>query len=188
MESKTGRAGLLTPLKHEEFVKLPKEQTMTTRPFIVSPQDYPRALSVLGVQITVLAPNTATQSYEITLQEGAQGMGPPPHKHDWDESFFVLTGTIELSCAGKTQYVQAGTLVHVPAGTVHAFRFGDSGGSMLELSGAGGSATKVFTHLDREVPVGSPDIPKVIDILQRYGVAVDAGPAPAVAGDETMAK
>ena len=161
---------------------------MTTQPFIVSPQDYPRALSVLGVQITVLAPNTATQGYEITLQEGAQGMGPPPHKHDWDESFFVLTGTIELSCAGKTQHVQAGTLVHVPAGTVHAFRFGDSGGSMLELSGAGGSATKVFAQLDREAAVGPPDIPKVIDILQRHGVDVAAGSGADVADGETMAK
>ena len=115
-------------------------------------------------------------------------MGPPPHKHDWDESFFVLTGTIELSCAGKTQHVQAGTLVHVPARTVHAFRFGVSGGSMLELSGAGGSATKVFTQLDREVPIGPPDIPKVIDILQRHGVDVAAGPDAGVAGDEMMAK
>jgi hypothetical protein len=44
---------------------------MKTQPFVVSLQDYPRALSVLGVQITVLASNTATQSYEITLQEGA---------------------------------------------------------------------------------------------------------------------
>jgi quercetin dioxygenase-like cupin family protein len=156
---------------------------MTTQPFIVSPQDYPRALSVLGVQITVLAPNTATQSYEITLQEGAQGMGPPPHKHDWDESFFVLTGTIELSCAGKTQHVQAGTLVHVSAGTVHAFRFGDGGGSMLEVSGAGGSATNMFTQIDREVPAGPPDIPKVIDILQRHGVTVAAGPGAGIAVD-----
>ena len=161
---------------------------MTTQPFIVSPQDYPRALSVLGVQITVLASNTATQSYEITLQEGAQGMGPPPHKHDWDESFFVLTGTIELSCAGKTQLVRAGTLVHVPAGTVHAFRFGDSGGSMLELSGAGGSATKMFTQIDREVTAGSSNIPKVITILRSHGVAVGADPDRAVAGDETMAR
>jgi quercetin dioxygenase-like cupin family protein len=161
---------------------------MKTQPFVVSPQDYPRALSVLGVQITVLAPNTATQSYEITLQEGAQGMGPPPHKHDWDESFFVLTGTIEFSCAGKTQQIQAGTLVHAPAGTVHAFRFGDGGGSMLEVSGAGGSATNMFTQIDREVPAGPPDIPKVIDILQRHGVTVAAGPGAGVAVDETMEK
>jgi quercetin dioxygenase-like cupin family protein len=161
---------------------------MKTQPFVVSRQDYPRALSVLGVQVTLLASNAATQSYEITLQQGAQGMGPPPHKHDWDESFFVLTGTIEFSCAGKTQQIQAGTLVHVPAGTVHTFRFGDGGGSMLEVSGAGGSATRMFTQIDREIPAGPPDISKVIDILQRHGVTVAAGPSAGIAVDETMAK
>jgi quercetin dioxygenase-like cupin family protein len=145
---------------------------MNAQPFVVSLQDYPRTLNVLGVQITLLASNTATQSYEITLQKGAQGMGPPPHKHDWDESFFVLTGTIEFTCAGRTQQVEAGALVHVPAGTVHAFHFGDGGGSMLEVSGAGGSATRMFTQIDREVPAGPPDIPKLVDILQRNGVAV----------------
>jgi quercetin dioxygenase-like cupin family protein len=145
---------------------------MDTQPFVVSPQDYPRALSVLGVQITLLASNTATRSHEVTLQKGARGMGPPPHKHDWDESFFVLTGTIEFTCAGKTQQVQAGTLVHVPAGTIHAFHFGEDGGSMIEVSGAGGSATKMFTQIDREMPAGSPDIPKLIEILQTHGVAV----------------
>lgn len=88
MESKTGMAGPRTSFKRENFVKLPEEQTMTTQPSIVSPQDYPRALSVLGVQITVLAPNTATQSYEITLQEGAHrrdrrrgGDGCKDHPH-----------------------------------------------------------------------------------------------------------
>jgi hypothetical protein len=76
----------------------------------------------------------------------------------------------------------------VPAGRVHAFRFGDGGGSMLEISGAGGSATEMFTQIDREVPAGPPDIPKVIDILQRHGVDVAAGPGPGFAGDETMAR
>ena len=43
---------------------------MKPQPFVVTPQDYPRALSVLCVQITVLAPNSATQGYEVTLAGG----------------------------------------------------------------------------------------------------------------------
>ena len=70
--------------------------------------------------------------------------------------------------------VPAGTLVHVPAGTVHAFRFGASGGAMLEFTGAGGSATQMFTSVAREVPPGPPDVPRLIGILQRHGVAVAA--------------
>ena len=52
---------------------------MTTRPFIVQPQSYPPALDVLGAQITVLASNSATRSHEVTLQQGDEGVGPPPH-------------------------------------------------------------------------------------------------------------
>jgi quercetin dioxygenase-like cupin family protein len=44
--------------------------------------------------VTVLASNAATQSYGITLQQGEEGPGPPPHSHDWDEAFYVLKGEI----------------------------------------------------------------------------------------------
>lgn len=63
---------------------------MKPQPFIVSPNDYEPALNVLGTKVTVLASNAATQGYEITLQQGDEGMGPPLHSHDWDESFYVL--------------------------------------------------------------------------------------------------
>ena len=59
---------------------------------------------------------------------------------------------------------------------------------MLELSGAGGSATKMFTQIDREVTGGSSNIPKAVAILRSHGVAVGADPDRAVAGDETMAR
>lgn len=44
----------------------------------------------------MLASNAATQSYGITLQQGAEGTGPPPHSHDWDEAFYVLKGEIHF--------------------------------------------------------------------------------------------
>lgn len=52
---------------------------------------------MLGTKITVLASNAATHGYEITLQEGEEGSWPPPHSHDWDESFYVLRGNVEIS-------------------------------------------------------------------------------------------
>lgn len=129
---------------------------------------------MLGIQITVLAPNRATGAYEITLQEGDEGAGPPPRSHGWDESFFVTRGAVEFDCGGRTELPTAGTLVHLPAGTVHAFRFGAGGGGMLEFTGAGGRAPQLFTSVARELPPGSPDMPRVVDILHRHGVAVAA--------------
>ena len=145
---------------------------MKAQAFIVQPSQYPRALDVLGTRITVLAPNTRTHGYEITLQEGPEGSGPPPHSHDWDESFYVTRGGVEFDCGGHSVCAGAGTLVHVPAGTLHAFRYARGGGAMLELTAAGGAATAMFTALAAEVPAGPPDVPTLLGVLERHGVTV----------------
>ena len=147
---------------------------MKKTPFIVMPEDRPRAMEVLGVKITVLASNARTQGYEITLQEGDEGVGPPPHFHDWDESFFVLEGQVEIDCEGSALVCDPGTLVHVPAGTVHGYRFGTGGGRMFELTGQGGRATQMFANVSREIPPGPPDLPKLLGVLLRNGVTVAA--------------
>ena len=148
--------------------------TMKAQPFVVTPKDYDPALNVVGTKVTVLASNAATQSYEITLQQGDEGTGPPLHSHNWDESFYVLKGQVEFSCADKTVMCMPGTLVHVPAGTMHGFRYGAGGGEMLELTGQGGFATQMFTAISKEIPPGPPDIPKLLEVVKQYGVTVAA--------------
>jgi quercetin dioxygenase-like cupin family protein len=148
--------------------------TMKIQPFVVTPKDYTPALNVLGTKVTVLASNAATQSYEITLQQGDEGTGPPLHSHNWDESFYVLKGHVEFSWADKTVMCSPGTLVHVPAETMHGFRYASGGGEMLELTGQGGFATQMFTAISKEIPPGLLDISKVLEVLKQNGVTVAA--------------
>ena len=145
---------------------------MKTQPFVVTRKDYDRALDVVGTKVTVLASNAATGSYEITLQEGDEGTGPPPHSHDWDEAFFILEGTIEFENGDETTVGLPGTLVHVPAGTVHSFRYGAGGGRMLEITSPGGTATQMFAAVDKATPSGPPDIPKLVEVLRENGVTI----------------
>ncbi len=147
---------------------------MKTEAFVLTPDRRDAALSVLGTQVTILASNAATQSFGITLQQGDAGTGPPPHSHDWDEAFYVLTGSVEFLCAGQAHSCQPGTLVHVPRGTVHGFTYGRGGGQMLEITGQGARAAQMFTAVDSEIPPGPPDIPKVLEVLERHGVIVAA--------------
>jgi quercetin dioxygenase-like cupin family protein len=146
---------------------------MQVRPFIVPP-GAAKPIRVLGVQITVLAANTATGGYEITLQEGEEGAGPPPHSHDWDESFYVLRGQVEIHCGGTWTMLKPGALVHVPRGTVHGYRFGAGGGGMLEVSSAGGFATRMFTNVGKEFPQAGGDVPKLLGLLLENGVRIAA--------------
>jgi len=147
---------------------------MNAQSFVVTPNDYATPLNVLGTKVTVLASNAATLAYEITLQQGDEGTGPPPHSHHWDESFYVLKGLVEFTCAGKIVTCSQGTLVHVPADTVHGFRYGAGGGELLEFTGQGGFATQLFTAINKEIPPGPPDIPKVLGVLKQNGVTVPA--------------
>ena len=146
---------------------------MKAQPFVVTPKDYDPALNVLGIRVTVLASNTATQAYEITRQQGESGMGPPPHSYNWDESFYVIAGEVEFTCSGKAVVCQPGILVHVPAGTVHSFRYLADGCDVIEFTGQGGIATQMFTAVSRAISHGSPESPKLLEVLKQNGVTVE---------------
>ena len=89
---------------------------MSVQPFVLRPDQHEPALNVVGTQVTVLVSNAATKSYGITLQQGAEGTGPPPHSHDWDEAFYILKGVTHFLCDRKVYDCNAGTFVHVPPG------------------------------------------------------------------------
>jgi quercetin dioxygenase-like cupin family protein len=140
--------------------------------FIVKPDERARALDVVDTKITVLASNAVTQSLGITLQQGDEGTGPPPHRHDWDECFYVLKGEMEFFCEGSTHKCVSGTLVYLPRGTLHGFRFGVDA-QILEITGSGAQAAEMFTAIDNEIPAGPPDVPKLLDVLKRFHVTVE---------------
>ena len=150
---------------------------MQTQPFVVTPNTYPPGLNVVGEKITVLASQAQTQGYELFLQQGDEGTGPPSHSHDWDESFYVVKGRIEIAFGDQRITATSGTLVHLPAGTIHSFRFGPGGGEMFSVAGHTGQAARLFTTIDREIPAGAPDIPKLIAVAETCGVSF-ALPAP----------
>src|SRR5471030_1931598 len=49
------------------------------------------------------------------------GGGPPPHRHDFEESFTLLEGEIEFVFRGEKSVVRAGETVSIPANAPHSF-------------------------------------------------------------------
>lgn len=144
---------------------------MTSKQLVVKPDDRSTPLSVVGTNITVLVSEAESKSQQITLQSGDEGTGPPPHNHPWDEAFYVTKGCVRFTCGSQATLCMAGTLVYVPGGTIHSFSYGPGGGEMLEITGAGSKAIRMFSALDREIPPGPPDVPKVVEVAARYDVA-----------------
>jgi len=134
---------------------------------VIVPSDRGTALNVIGVNVTVLSDSKAQK---ITLQSGVEGAGPPPHSHPWDESFYVTKGSVQFTCNGQTTSCHEGAFVNIPAGTVHAFSFGEGGGEMIEITTSGSKAISMFSALDREIPPGPPDVSKVIEVAGEYDV------------------
>ncbi|MGR8920294.1 MAG: cupin domain-containing protein [Gammaproteobacteria bacterium] len=139
---------------------------------VIPASSRPRPLDVLGTKVTVLTSAEETNSPGVTFQEGEEGSGPPPHSHDWDESFYVLSGEVIFRCGDDTHVCTPGTLVRVPRNTVHGFSYGAGGGSMLELTSSDGHAAELFTEVDARIDAAAPDIPQTLAILESNGVTI----------------
>ncbi len=50
------------------------------------------------------------------------GGGPPPHRHDFEETFTLLEGEIEAVFRGERLVVRAGETINIPANAPHQFR------------------------------------------------------------------
>ncbi len=50
------------------------------------------------------------------------GGGPPPHRHDFEETFVVLEGEIEATFRGVKTVVGKGETLHIPANAPHRFQ------------------------------------------------------------------
>jgi len=49
------------------------------------------------------------------------GGGPPPHRHDFEETFILLDGEIEATFRGSKSVVRAGSTINIPANAPHQF-------------------------------------------------------------------
>ena len=49
------------------------------------------------------------------------GAGPVPHRHDFDETFILLDGEMEVTFRGKKSTVHAGDTINIPSNAPHQF-------------------------------------------------------------------
>jgi quercetin dioxygenase-like cupin family protein len=52
------------------------------------------------------------------------GGGPGPHRHDFEETFIVLDGEVEVTFRGSKYRARAGETVNIPANAPHQFHNG----------------------------------------------------------------
>jgi mannose-6-phosphate isomerase-like protein (cupin superfamily) len=87
----------------------------------------------------------------------------------------VVKGDIAFGVGDKDMVAEPGTLVHLPAGTMHWFRFGKGGGEMISMTSCE-AASHFFTDVHRTISPENPDIPKLVEVANQHHLTVAAPP------------
>jgi quercetin dioxygenase-like cupin family protein len=94
------------------------------RHLVVANPDAPSSdhIGIVGDTYTILlsGSDTAGKFCLIDMFVPPNG-GPPPHRHDFEETFTLLDGELEAAFRGEKRTVRAGDTIHIPANAPHQF-------------------------------------------------------------------
>jgi quercetin dioxygenase-like cupin family protein len=89
-------------------------------------------IGIVGDTYTILLTgrDTAGRFCLIDMHIPPEG-GPPPHRHDFEETFTVLEGELEFTFRGVKQTVRSGETINIPSNAPHLFRNSSAGAARL---------------------------------------------------------
>jgi quercetin dioxygenase-like cupin family protein len=140
-----------------------------------------KKLNVLGMPLRFLcdADDTAG-AWSLMEEEIPVGLGPPPHRHDWDEAYYVIEGALDFEIDGKQVRIERSDFAYLPRNTVHAFKGASPSPTRVLIFAAPAHSSAFFEDVNREVRMVPDDLAKVPSIGQRHGIEFIPAPAPAV--------
>jgi quercetin dioxygenase-like cupin family protein len=79
-------------------------------------------IGVVGDTYTILlAGNDTAGRFCLIDMHIPPGGGPPPHRHDFEETFTVLEGELDVAFRVAKHVVRAGETINIPANAPHQF-------------------------------------------------------------------
>ena len=136
-----------------------------------------RAIWMLGGLYEVLVSGDETNGQSTVMHFTIPaGAAPPLHRHDGDETVFVLEGTLNYHIGGETFEGGPGSVFHIPAGTEE--RFEPTSTVKLVVNYAPGGIDRFFAEAGepattREIPpapTSPPDIERLAQIGATHGL------------------
>ncbi len=95
------------------------------RKLTVADRDSPgvRHVALVGDTYSILVSGADTAGkYCLIDMAVPDGGGPPPHRHDYEESFTLLEGELQFAFRGESMTVRAGSTINIPANAPHEFK------------------------------------------------------------------
>jgi quercetin dioxygenase-like cupin family protein len=136
-------------------------------------------VAVAGDTYTILLAGEDTAGrFTLIDMHVPPGGGPPPHRHDFEETFSVLEGEIEVTFRGVTSSLRAGETANVPANAPHAFRNAASRPARLLCTCAPPGQERFFVAIGDPVSGRTSPPPELDDTAQAARRAKAAELAP----------
>src|SRR5262245_5846649 len=109
-------------------------------------------LRVLGCEVKFVCLGDQTRSaFSLMECKAPRELGPPLHKHEWDEAYYVIEGEVRFTLGSRETIVAAGDFIYAPAGTVHAFRGASEQPCRVLIFDAPAHTEGFFRDTEREV-------------------------------------
>lgn len=129
------------------------------------------ALNILGMPLRFLCEAGETGgSWSLFEEEVPLGMGPPPHRHDWDEAYYILDGEIDFEVDGQAVKSKTGDFNYLPRNTIHSFKGASISPSRVLIFAAPAHGSEFFRELSEEVRTLPEDSSKIPEIGERHGI------------------
>ncbi|HTZ60012.1 MAG TPA: cupin domain-containing protein [Acidobacteriaceae bacterium] len=125
-------------------------------------------IGLVGDTYTILLTGEDTNGrYCLVDMHIPPGGGPPPHRHDFEETFILLEGEMEATFRGKRSTVRAGDTLHIPANAPHQFHNSSSKAVRLLCICSPSEQEKFFEEVGVRVESRTAPPPKLDEQQQR---------------------
>ena len=136
---------------------------------IIHTIDETESLTVIGETLRPMLTNEMGSPLEIFDTAGDEGMGPPPHRHGWSETYVMLEGALDLLIGDDApRRLTAGMAAHAPAGTPHGYTITEDGTRFLTILSQG-NAHAFYRQMDAEVAM-PPEIADIVRVAGEHGI------------------
>jgi quercetin dioxygenase-like cupin family protein len=129
-------------------------------------------LGVVGDTYTILlrGKDTAGRFCLIDMHIPPGG-GPPPHRHDFEETFAVLEGELEATFRGKKIRVRTGETIHIPANAPHQFHNSSAAPVRMLCTCSPAGQEEFFAEVGVPVATRTTPPPKLDEAAQKAFIA-----------------
>ena len=135
-------------------------------------------LNVLGMPLTLLCEaSETTGNWSLFEEEVPLGMGPPVHRHEWDEAYYILDGEIDFTIDGQTVTSRRGDFNHLPRGTIHGFKGASEAPARVLIFASPAHGSEFFKEISEEVRFEPEDLAKIPEIGRRHGIEFMSPPS-----------